>query len=127
MASNIGYAIKRLRRIVADGRARMDKNLISALSGFPPKSQVKELKEIADEMHKAHKAMMQLAAARNSANFRSGKKYRINSDTISLNVEEVERRFGLPGAAHATREMHLGPPDELAEPRRLRKSRQGRS
>ncbi|MDD2753778.1 MAG: hypothetical protein PHT44_04180 [Candidatus Portnoybacteria bacterium] len=82
MAPNIGYAIKRLRRIVADGRARMDKNLISALSGFLPKSQVRELKEIADEMHKTHKAMMRLASARDSANFRPGKKYRVNSDTI---------------------------------------------
>lgn len=119
MAKDIERAITRLRKIAAAGLAKMERNLILAINDFPTESQIRRLKEVADEMNKTHKAMMKLAAARDSRNFRPGKVYRVNPDTTGINAEMAEQNFGLPGAAHATREMRLGAPD--AESRGLRK------
>ena len=47
MATDIGRAVKRLRKIVEKSRAKKESNLAAAMVEFPPKSQIRQLKEVA--------------------------------------------------------------------------------
>ncbi|MBU2037364.1 hypothetical protein KJ866_04180 [Patescibacteria group bacterium] len=99
MATDIEYAIKRMRNIVIKSRAKMKNNLALALMELPSANQIRRLKKAANEMDKVHKVVMRLAAARESTGERQknkGKipiKYILNATTMDLNARMVNGSF----------------------------------
>lgn len=96
---DISQIIKRLHVMSKKSRAKMKKSPSLALGQLPSKGQIKELnlaaKELslaAKEMSKVHKAVMRLAAARESAGEKRGKRkepinFGLNFDAMAINTK----------------------------------------
>ena len=61
---DIGYILKRLDTMSKRSRAKISRSPHLALGELPTARQVRELKRVAREISKTHKAVLQLAATR---------------------------------------------------------------
>jgi|GEM_PF-2847908 len=82
MASDIEYAIRRIKSIVAKSQASVKNDLALAIMMLPPKSQVQELKKVAGNMDKIYKAVMRLAVVRGVAETKKEKDRRIRAEAV---------------------------------------------
>jgi hypothetical protein len=117
MAKDIGHVIAQFNRIVTKSQASMEKSLMLALQELPPEKQIRELKKVANEMDRIHKAAAQLAVTRGVAETKRERErrlmastqtrsivekkappkprrkvYRANVDTIGLNVSQFDQQ-----------------------------------
>lgn len=61
---DIGYLIKRIKKLSKESQIKMKKSPFSALQELPSGRQIIELKAAAKEMSKIHRAVMRLATGR---------------------------------------------------------------